>query len=150
MTANQEIQSHGHRLIKHYLLFTLIALAAVVALFVIMELAWGNASATTYDWDGGDAGNQLASDPDNWNPNGTPVTGDVITVSGGNEEAIVWDLGASVVIASFDQQAGYSGTLTTSSVFNCSGAFHLHGGTFVQGAFAVNTGAVTMDGGIRA
>jgi hypothetical protein len=131
-----------HRL-KKYIWLAFIFIALVASFYLVAE----NASATTYNWDGGDAANQLASDADNWNPDGVPITADIITVDGTNDEAITWDLGAGVVIASYDQQAGYSGTLTTTSIFNCSGVFHLHGGTFVQGAFAVYTGSVTMDGG---
>lgn len=134
---------HIHPKIKKYIWISLLLLIGLTLSFLIAD----NVSATTYDWDGGDADDSLASSADNWNPNGVPVTGDVIEITGTWDDAITWDLGAGVVIASYDQQAGYSGTLTTTSIFNCSGAFNLHGGTFVQGAFDVFTGSVTMDGG---
>ena len=54
---------------------TLMALALVLAL-------GGVAQADTRAWDGG-AGSVLWSDGNNWNPDGAPVAGDVLNVTGG-------------------------------------------------------------------
>ena len=87
----------------------------------------------------------LASVGGNWSLGHSPGPGEIPTFDSTSDNNCSWDI--SNHFDAYAQNVGYTHTVTTAAIFQDDGAFTLHAGTFVQGAFDVNTGAVTMDGG---
>lgn len=85
-------------------------------------------AGTSYTWDGGDVASQLASDADNWNPNGVPTTGDTVMFDATSDEACTWDITAA--LATFTVNPGYDGTITQASNMNVYNLY-LYSGSYV-------------------
>ncbi len=86
--------------------------AGLTALILILVLAGTPAHAIT--WDGGGS-TENASEADNWTPNEVPTSASDIVLDGVNDKNMTWDAGVSGLpntVASWDQQSGYSGTVT--------------------------------------
>ncbi|MFO7870665.1 MAG: Calx-beta domain-containing protein [Kiritimatiellia bacterium] len=82
-------------------------------------------------WDNDD-GDELASNPNNWDPDGVPTDADLIVLNGTCTDNMTWDTNATNVVGGWFQDAGYTGTVTIETT--CGN----YGGTFTN---------LTIDGG---
>lgn len=71
-------------------------------------------------WTGAGATN-LASNPTNWAGGVCPVTGDVVHFDGTSSKDVLWNL--SIALRAWDQDAGYTGTVTFATVRPGRGPF---------------------------
>jgi hypothetical protein len=91
--------------------------------------------------------NNLASNPSNWFGNVLPVTGESVHLDGTTNKNMTWDL-TNITVKAWNQDAGYSGTVTVQTVygsngftnFTLSGDVTLSGGTWTHRG---NTGGET-------
>lgn len=81
----------------------------IVVLAGVLGVRQGVAVPRT--WTGG-AGTGLASTPGNWTPAGAPEQTDDIILDGTSQSNLMWNAAATLIVASWQQSAAYTGTVT--------------------------------------
>ena len=71
-------------------------------------------------WDGGGGDNNCSTSA-NWDGDTIPITTDDILLDGTSTKNMTWDAGCPATVASFSQNAGYTGTVTMATTY--SGGF---------------------------